>query len=201
MMKVFVSMSLVGAALLAMLVMGCAVSASFSSDGRAVLNGQQAVVVKASQPEGPAVAPPPPAAPTSPIRLAAPVKLKAKLVGNKIEITEKVMFDYNKATIKVESHSLLADVAKVISEHKQISKIRVEGHTDSDGEDAYNKKLSQQRADAVKSFLVKAGIGRKLLEAVGYGEEKPIGSNDTEEGKEKNRRVEFVVVQNTDKAK
>jgi OOP family OmpA-OmpF porin len=200
-MKGFVLMTLVGAALLAMLAMGCAVSASFSSDGRAVLNGQQTVVVQAPQPEGPAATPTPPSAPTAPIRLAAPIKLKAKLVGNKIEITEKVMFDFNQATIKVESHSLLADVAKVISEHKGIKKIRVEGHTDSDGEDAYNKKLSQQRADAVKSFLVKAGIGGNLLQAVGYGEEKPIAANDTEEGKDKNRRVEFVVVQNTDKAK
>lgn len=196
-MKVRVVMTCVSAALLALLVAGCSVSASFNSDGRAVLNGQQDVVVKAPQP-APVVAvaePTPPAAPKAPIKLQAPIKLKAKLVGNKIEITEKVMFDYNKATIKVESHSLLADVAKVISDHKQIQKIRVEGHTDADGQDAYNKKLSQQRADAVRAFLVKAGIDGKVLESVGYGEEKPIADNESEEGKEKNRRVEFVVVQ------
>jgi outer membrane protein OmpA-like peptidoglycan-associated protein len=196
-MKVRVVMTCVSAALLALLVAGCSVSASFNSDGRAVLNGQQDVVVKAPQP-APVVAtaePTPPAAPKAPIKLQAPIKLKAKLVGNKIEITEKVMFDYNKATIKVESHSLLADVAKVISDHKQIQKIRVEGHTDADGQDAYNKKLSQQRADAVKAFLVKSGIDGKVLESVGYGEEKPIADNESEEGKEKNRRVEFVVVQ------
>jgi OOP family OmpA-OmpF porin len=191
-MKVIVAMTLVGAALMAMLAMGCSVNASFSSDGRAVLNGQQAVVVKAPQPEAPVAAAP---QVPGPIKIAAPIKLKAKLVGNKIEISEKVMFDYDKATIKPESHSLLADVAKVISEHKQIKKIRVEGHTDADGKDQYNKRLSQQRADAVKAFLVKAGIKGSVLESVGYGKEKPIAPNDTEEGKEKNRRVEFVVVQ------
>lgn len=199
-MKTLVINAVVSATLVTLAAGGCSVSANFSSDGRAVLNGQQAVVVKAAQPEAPAVATPPPQ-PAAPIRLAAPIKLKAKLVGNKIEITEKVMFDYNKASIKAESHSLLADVAKVISEHKEIKKIRVEGHTDADGQDAYNKKLSQQRADAVKAFLVKSGIKGKFLESVGYGEEKPIADNDSEEGKEKNRRVEFVVVQNDGQTK
>ena len=118
---------------------------------------------------------------------------RAKAVGKKIEINEKVMFDYNKASIKVDSHELLKDVAAVMSEHQSIEKVRIEGHTDSDGTDEYNKKLSQDRADAVKAFLVQAGIDETKLEAVGHGEEKPIAPNDTAEGKEKNRRVEFNI--------
>jgi OOP family OmpA-OmpF porin len=124
-------------------------------------------------------------------------KRKAKVRGKKIEILEKVMFDYNKATIKMESHELLNDVADVIKENPKLEKIRVEGHTDSDGSDKYNKKLSQQRADAVKDFLVKAGVPAEKLEAVGYGEENPIADNSTDEGKEKNRRVEFNILAGT----
>jgi outer membrane protein OmpA-like peptidoglycan-associated protein len=110
------------------------------------------------------------------------------------------MFDYNKATIKVDSNDLLNDVAKVLTEHANITKIRIEGHTDSDGADKYNKKLSQKRADAVKAFLVQAGITEDRMEAVGYGEEKPIASNDTDEGKEQNRRVEFNIIERSGKA-
>ncbi|MDJ0762203.1 MAG: OmpA family protein [Myxococcota bacterium] len=166
---------------------GCSISMSGSAKlnsagSGAIIEGTDPVLVTAKQP----AAPPPP----------APVKIrKAKVVGKKIEINEKVMFDYNKATIKVDSHDLLTDVADVLKEHDKIEKVRVEGHTDSDGKDKYNKKLSQQRADAVKAFLVKVGIDDARLEAVGYGEEKPIADNATPEGKEKNRRVEFNIIQ------
>lgn len=156
-----------------------------SSGSGVVIEGKDAIVVKAKQPE----LPPPPPKPAPP-----PVVKKAKVVGKKIEITEKVMFDTNKATIKPVSHDLLNDVAGVLKEHSSIEKVRVEGHTDSDGSNKYNKKLSQDRADSVKAFLVKAGIDESRLEAVGYGEEKPIASNDTEEGKEANRRVEFNII-------
>ena len=120
---------------------------------------------------------------------------KAKLVGKKIEITEKVMFEYNKATIKVDSHELLNDVAEVMKEHANIKKVRIEGHTDADGTEKYNKKLSQDRADAVMNFLVEAGIDADRMEAVGFGEEKPIADNETDEGKERNRRVEFNIIE------
>ena len=115
-------------------------------------------------------------------------------MGKKIEITEKVMFDTGKATIKVDSHALLKDVATVLRDTPSVSKLRVEGHTDDVGKDAANKKLSQQRADSVKAFLVDVGIDGARLEAVGYGEEKPVADNATDEGKEKNRRVEFNII-------
>jgi outer membrane protein OmpA-like peptidoglycan-associated protein len=173
-----------GAAFLSASLLGCSFSASASlnTEGKAVLKGKDKIVITAAQPAAPEEPPPPP----------PPVK-KARLVGKKIEILEKVMFDYNKATIKRESHELLNDVASVIKENPTITKISIEGHTDSDGSDKYNKKLSQKRADSVKEFLAKAGIDANILEAIGYGEERPIADNTTDEGKEKNRRVEFNI--------
>ena len=168
---------------------GCSVS--MSAGNKATIVGKDKIVVSADQPAEAAPAPTEVSAP----KIKPPKHpMKAKVVGSKIEITEKVMFEYDKATIKGDSHALLNDVATVIKQHPSIAKIRIEGHTDSDGSDKYNKKLSQDRADAVMQFLVGAGIEANRLEAVGYGEEKPIADNKTDEGKERNRRVEFNII-------
>jgi len=165
---------------------GCSVSVSASAKagGKYILEGKDRIVVTAVQPAAPEVAPQP--APPKPA-------MKAKRVGKKIEISEKVMFETGKAEIKVDSHQLLKDVATVLRENASVSKLRIEGHTDSVGKDKANKKLSQDRADSVKAFLVGVGIDANRLEAVGYGEEKPVADNATDEGKEKNRRVEFNI--------
>ena len=102
----------------------------------------------------------------------------------------KIHFEYNKATIKKESFILLDNLIKVINECPN-SKVIIEGHTDSDGSKRYNKSLSTKRANAVKVYLVQKGVAEKRLEAIGYGESKPIATNATKEGKEKNRRIEF----------
>ncbi|NOZ01411.1 MAG: OmpA family protein [Deltaproteobacteria bacterium] len=112
----------------------------------------------------------------------------------KIEIHQKVFFETNKAVIKPESFGLLKDVAKVIKDNPQLTKIRVDGHTDNVNTDAYNLRLSRRRAKAVRDFLVKQGVSRKRLSIKGFGESKPIADNATEEGKAKNRRVEFVII-------
>jgi len=119
-----------------------------------------------------------------------------ELKEDKIQINEKVQFEYNASKIKPDSFSLLQEVAKVIKDHPSLKKIRVEGHASSEGNDDYNMKLSDARAKAVRDYLIKeGGVAADRLEAKGYGETKPIASNDTEQGKEQNRRVEFNIVE------
>jgi OOP family OmpA-OmpF porin len=115
---------------------------------------------------------------------------------NKIEIREKIQFEYNKAIIREVSFDLMAEIADVIKKHPHIKKLRIEGHASAEGEDAYNKSLSDRRAIAVMKHLVeREGIPGEMLSAKGYGEEKPVAPNDTEENREKNRRVEFNIVE------
>lgn len=106
-------------------------------------------------------------------------------------VTHGINFDVNKATIKPESMGTLNMIVQVMKDNPEIN-FEVGGHTDGDGADDYNLKLSQQRADAVRDQLIKMGIDASRLTAKGYGETKPISDNNTIEGKANNRRVEFV---------
>jgi len=126
---------------------------------------------------------------------APPKPSKVRVTKTKIEILEKVFFKTGKADIKSKSYPLLREVAAVIVQHPQITRIRVEGHTDSRGPARYNRKLSQARAESVRDFLVEAGVAPERLEAKGYGEDKPIESNKTKAGRAANRRVEFTIVE------
>lgn len=102
-----------------------------------------------------------------------------------------INFDTNKATIKPESQPIVDQIAKMLKESPKLN-VSIEGHTDSVGTPAANKTLSKQRADAVVAALVKKGIDAKRLSAVGWGQDKPVADNRTDEGKAKNRRVEIV---------
>ncbi|RPI77679.1 MAG: OmpA family protein [Desulfobacteraceae bacterium] len=102
-----------------------------------------------------------------------------------------INFDTNKATIKPESQSIVDQIAKMLKDNPKLN-VSIEGHTDSVGTPANNKTLSKQRADAVVAALVKQGIDAKRLSAIGWGQDKPIADNRSEEGKAKNRRVEIV---------
>ncbi len=106
-------------------------------------------------------------------------------------VTRGILFDVNSANIKPESGGVLAEVAKMMKEHTDLS-FRIEGHTDSDGADDYNQKLSSQRAESVKEALVELGVESSRFETVGMGESVPVDNNATAEGKANNRRVEFV---------
>ena len=107
----------------------------------------------------------------------------ATLVGKEIKISEQVHFDTGKSTIKADSDKLLGEVSAIIKDPPEIAKLRIEGHTDSKGNKAANKVLSSQRADAVKKWLgTKGGVDIKRLEAQGFGQDKPIADNGTEEG-------------------
>jgi outer membrane protein OmpA-like peptidoglycan-associated protein len=121
-------------------------------------------------------------------------KQRVKIVGNKLEILDIVYFALNRDVIQRRSYSLLDEVARVIAAHPEITKVRAEGHTDNQGDDAYNKDLSQRRANAVRAYLVKRGIAAERLDAVGYGEEQPKADNETKAGRAANRRVEFTII-------
>jgi len=136
--------------------------------------------------------PPPPEPEPEP----EPEPKRVEVRDNKIVINEKVQFEFNSAKILEVSHDLLNEVAKVIQDNPQIRKIEVQGHASSDGDDNHNLKLSDRRAKAVMEYLTgPAGVAGEMLTAKGYGETQPIASNDTDEGKEKNRRVEFLITE------
>ena len=116
-----------------------------------------------------------------------------------IFILEQVQFDTGKSTIKKVSDPLLDEVASVLQQHPEITKIEVQGHTDNQGKAASNKTLSQARSEAVVTALVKRGIDKTRLTAKGFGQEKPIAPNETAEGRQKNRRVQFAITEKAPK--
>ncbi len=118
---------------------------------------------------------------------------RVAVTSEKLELSETVYFDTDKTTIDPASHSILDEVAKVLNGHPEMRHVRVEGHTDNTGNDDVNTTLSQGRAEAVRDYLVKKGVAADRLEAKGYGPSRPAADNATPEGREKNRRVEFLI--------
>ncbi|MEM7138581.1 MAG: OmpA family protein [Myxococcota bacterium] len=113
-----------------------------------------------------------------------------------LQLLEKIYFDFDSAKLQERSHAVLDNVAAVLKSHPEVTLVRVEGHTDSRGNDAYNMRLSQRRAESVVRYLVKAGVNRGRLAAEGFGESDPlIPGASTEEEYAKNRRVEFEFVE------
>ena len=117
-----------------------------------------------------------------------------KEIIEKGRTTLKVLFDTNKSVIKKGYFADADALADVMKQYPDLN-VTIEGHTDNVGKDAYNKKLSQRRADAVKAYLVKKGIDANRLTAIGYGEERPIADNATKAGKAENRRVEAATAE------
>ncbi|MCZ2080572.1 MAG: OmpA family protein [Bryobacteraceae bacterium] len=101
-----------------------------------------------------------------------------------------VLFDFNKYTLKQDAREKLAKMSGIVLAHPGL-KLAIEGHTDSIGSDEYNQKLSEQRAGAVRDYLVEQGVPEPI--ATGFGETRPIASNDNAAGRQQNRRVEIVV--------
>ncbi len=131
-------------------------------------------------------------------RPAAPPP-RVVLTPSSIQINEKIQFALNSAEILHASDSLLDELAKLLKDNPQIELIQVEGHTDKTGGLEHNRKLSQRRADSVKAAMVARGIEAKRLVAKGFGPDRAIADNETEDGREKNRRVEFNIVKQGDK--
>jgi len=118
--------------------------------------------------------------------------------GNLLAVTFKgdVTFDTNSTVVKPGLYSELDRVARVVNQYPN-TLIRVEGHTDSRGSNEYNMDLSNRRANAVKNLLVQRGIAGSRIESVGFGKTMPVASNDTEAGRQKNRRVEIKIAPQT----
>jgi outer membrane protein OmpA-like peptidoglycan-associated protein len=173
-----VSLLLGGVVAIAGLTSGCA--------GTKVFEGQTALAVVGTPP------PPPPAKKEPP---------RVEVTDKKIEIHEKIQFDYNTATIKPASFSLMDEITDVIKKHPEIQKTQVEGYASAEGDDFYNQQLSDRRAKSVMKYLVDHGVDASRLVAKGFGEDRPIASNDTEEGREKNRRVEFNILERSAESK
>ena len=113
---------------------------------------------------------------------------------DRIEIKKQIKFATGSAKIVgAESEKVLDEVALALKDNTQIKKVRIEGHTDSVGQDSKNLTLSQNRANSVMSALIKRGVDPVRMEAVGFGETKPIASNSTSAGKAENRRTEFNI--------
>ncbi len=121
--------------------------------------------------------------------------IKARVTDKNIVISGRVMFEPDNAVLKAASYPLLDEVATVLVSHPEIVVLSIAGHTDSDGDAGYNKRLSQKRANSVRAYLIKVGIARDRLRARGYGEEIPVASNDNAAGKLKNRRVAFDILE------
>ena len=104
-----------------------------------------------------------------------------------------ILFDTGKSSIKAESTSVMVDIIQILSEYPN-ARFTVEGHTDSQGRESTNQRLSEERANSVRSFLIDKGIGAGRLTAAGFGESQPIAPNNTRAGRAQNRRVEINLV-------
>lgn len=124
----------------------------------------------------------------------APAKV-VKTTGSSIRIMEIIHFGTATAKISPDSLGSLDSIAQILKSHPEITRLDIQGHTDNKGSESAAARLTQQRADAVKTALVARGVAESRLTAKGYGGTRPIATNDTDVGRAQNRRVEFVVAQ------
>jgi outer membrane protein OmpA-like peptidoglycan-associated protein len=122
-----------------------------------------------------------------------PEKKKIVVGRNEIKLLEPIQFEYNKANILKVSFELLDEVVGLMNERESL-RLGIYGHTDNQGGADYNKRLSERRAASVVKYLVDKGIAKERLESAGYGMERPLEDNATDEGRAKNRRVEFKIL-------
>ena len=119
---------------------------------------------------------------------------KVEVTRKEMVILEKILFEVGSASIDQASMNLLQELANNIVAHQGIRRLEIQGHTDSTGSSRDNKRLSQARVESVRDELIRRGVSADILEAVGYGEDLSIATNDTEEGRAKNRRVQFLIL-------
>ncbi len=145
------------------------------------------VAMEAKSPEPPPPSPPTPSPPKEEAKPAAPI------VDNRIVLPGELEFEVSSAVIKEtdQSLSILKQLGQIMKDNPQITKLRIEGHTDSSGRAKKNLKLSRDRAESVATWLAAHGTDRARLATVGLGDTRPLADNDTAEHKQMNRRTEF----------
>ncbi len=122
--------------------------------------------------------------------ILSPDKVKSQLDEKGKIVLDGIFFDFDKSTLKKESHKTILLITSLMQRYSDL-KIDIQGHTDNKGDDKYNLELSTKRALSVKNAIIEQGIDKKRIVSHGFGELKPIDTNDTEEGRAKNRRVEI----------
>ena len=126
-------------------------------------------------------------------------EVTVEVINELNEYSKTILFDLNKSSIRKESYDALESISEIMDEYPSTI-FHIEGHTDSQGRDAYNLKLSKERAASVKNYLIeKANISADRVTSEGYGEAKPIATNKTAAGRQQNRRVEVSLEKNRDK--
>jgi outer membrane protein OmpA-like peptidoglycan-associated protein len=122
---------------------------------------------------------------------------KVERIGEGIKITfdSGLLFDVDRAVLRTRSKEQLADLALILNKYED-TEILLEGHTDSTGSEEHNLDLSRQRAQAVSNYLAQQEVRATRFTIMGYGEEQPIASNDTDDGRQANRRVEVAIFAN-----
>lgn len=118
---------------------------------------------------------------------------KVKIERGEFVLPEPIQFAAGSDAIAAASHPMLDEVKEILNKRKDFTTVRIEGHTDNTGDAGENLELSKKRALAVAKYLVSAGVDGKRLLAVGFGDSKPVASNDTPEGQAQNRRITIVV--------
>jgi OOP family OmpA-OmpF porin len=162
---------------LASLVVACGGTTAFKGDTIQTITGTPPKVEKPVDP---------------PVEKPSP---RVEVREKQIVIAEKIQFDIDRETIKPESHSLLDEIVATFKKNPQLKKVAIDGFASSEGGAGHNKRLSARRAKAVLEYLVGHGVEKERLISRGFGIEKPIGDNATQEGREKNRRVEFNILE------
>ena len=169
-----------------------------NSDGLAMLSvvpGEHSVIISAEG-FGPA---------RRTLTLAGSTDLAVVLSPSRVEVTnsqiiiqDKVFFDTAKATLQPHSHDILDEVVLVLLDHPEIIRIQVQGHTDDTGQAEDNLKLSQERAETVREYLIQRGVSGTRVDALGFGETQPLDPNPTDTARSTNRRVEFHVLERSE---
>jgi hypothetical protein len=117
------------------------------------------------------------------------------VVGSEVKISQKIMFEKGKAVVSPDSMKIVQAVAQVLKEHNNIQGLEVGGHASQEGQEKANLTLTQERVDSVVAELVKLGVEKNRLVAQGYGQYCPVDAGNSEASLEKNRRVEFKILQ------